>query len=216
MATAIANPYEATVEERDPSLIGADIAVGAEGWAIEYELMPEDVAGWSVYAAATSRAASRGGRAIYVMGAIAGFVPLFWLVTLFKLAMRPGWESLIVGSALFVSLFASFFGFLYVYLKTLAQQREAFYRQPENANTQGRRHICLRPTGIEAASFVSRSLTRWEGIMRVDCQREALYLVTSELSAFIVPRRAFSDDVLFHQFARVAADFQVHANNRTT
>jgi len=214
MATAIANPYAVTSQEHDPSLIGADIAVGPEGWQIEYELMPEDVAAWSLYAAASSRATSRSSRAVYVMGVIAGLVPLFWITILFKMATVPGWESLILGSALFISLFGSFFGFLYAYCKTLDQQREDFYRQPENANTRGRRRICLRPQGIDAASPVSQSLTRWEGITRVECQREALYLLTAELAAFIVPRRAFSDDVLFHQFARVAAEFHARAKNR--
>jgi YcxB-like protein len=155
-----------------------------------------------------ARATPRSSRAVYVMGMIAGFVPLFWIITLFKMATVPGWESLIVGSAILISLLGSFFGFLYAYLNTLARHREDFYRQPENANTRGRRRICLRPDGINAASPVSQSLTRWEGITRVECQGEALYLLTAELSAFIVPRRAFSDDALFQQFARVAAEFQ--------
>jgi YcxB-like protein len=214
MTALTANPYASLVAELDPSLISADVAVGAEGWAIDYEMTPEDLAAFNFVAATTSQAKRKSSRAVRVMGMLAGVVPLFWIMALLKMAPVTSFMGAALGFAVLISLFGSLLGFVRVYFSTLDRQQLELFGHPENANALGRRRIWIAPGGVHELTPTSQSMTRWQGVTRIESRPEALYLFTAGFSASIVPRRAFSENALFEQFAKVAAEFHRNAKNR--
>jgi YcxB-like protein len=214
MSSVTINPYSSPQADCDPALIPADIAVGTEGWTIGYELNPDDMAAFSMFAAANSQAAKASGRALYVAGLIAVLVPIVWITILFKMvswqASWQGWPGLALGGALYLSLMVSVVGFL----TAAKRHRENADRHPANANAIGARWMRLAPDGICIWTTNLQSMARWQGITRVERPDHALYFFLTDFSAFIIPRRAFSDEAMFQQFARVAAEFHAQAKFR--
>src|SRR5262245_17126578 len=218
MSTVAINPYESPEANCDPALISADISVGAEGWTIDYELTPDDMAAFSMFAAANSQAARAGGRILYMAGIIAGLVPIIWITILFKMvswqASWQGWPGLALGCALYLSLMVSVVGFLTAYHTAAKQHRENAYRHPANANAIGTRRVRIAPDGVCVWTAHSQATVRWHGITRVERSDHALYFFLTDFSGYVVPKRAFFDEAMFQQFGRVAAEFEAPTNER--
>jgi hypothetical protein len=211
ISTAPVNPYECFSHETGPLVVPADLAIGAEGWTIAYDLTPDDVAAWSLHATCTSTSAGRATRTLHFVGMIAVVVPLLWITVLFKLVPLEGFQAALLGIAIFITLFGSMAGTFLVYVWMLQRYKEEFYRQPENASQIGPRRLVLLPEGPQITAPHSQTTFRWEGITRIECLADTLYLRCSDLSALIVPKRAFADDVLFRQFAKAAVEFHGRA-----
>jgi len=211
MTTATLNPYEAPLAECDPSLVAADLAVGEEGWTVRFELTPEDLVTFSMYTTANSKATRQSVRGLGIAGTFAVLVPLFWCTALVHMTRLEGTGRMLLGMAVTSSLLVSWLGFVFTYLWTAGRHKQNFYSRPENANAIGSRTVRLFPDYVKLASPTSESTTSWRGITRIERHPAALYLHTSEHAAIIVPKRAFSEDALYEQFAKVAAEFHAHA-----
>jgi len=212
MSSAAINPYQSPEADCNPAKVSADLAVGTEGWTIEYELNPDDMAAFSMFAAANSQAAKAHGRGLYAAGMIACLVPIVWITVLFKMvswqASWHGWPALALGCALYLSLMVSVVGFLTAYLTAAKRHREKAYRHPANANAIGTRRMRIAPDGVCVWTPHSQATVRWHGITRVEWSDHALYFFLTDFSGYIVPKLAFADEAMFQQFVRVARELQ--------
>lgn len=80
------------------------------------------------------------------------------------------------------------------------------------SNLVGRRRLSLSADYVAFSSPLSQTIMRWAGIERIVVQREVIYLLISQISAIIVPRRAFANDEQFDAFARTAEELH-HAKS---
>ena len=85
------------------------------------------------------------------------------------------------------------------------------FREGKNLAILGPRRLTLTPQYLMHASPVVQTVTRWIGIERIVVDPNAIYILQSSTSAFIVPRRAFADEAQFRQFADKATEFHARS-----
>lgn len=77
--------------------------------------------------------------------------------------------------------------------------RRLMRKHPERF-TVAEQVVTVRPDGLARRSAAATALVPWFQITRVDRDPDRAYLFLGD-AAYIVPRRAFPDDVAFHRFA---------------
>ncbi len=77
-------------------------------------------------------------------------------------------------------------------------------REGRNRILFGKQRVTLSPDGITKSGELDETRIAWPAVERVIKDREHVFIYTSALTAFIVPRRAFADLVGFDEFAMKA------------
>jgi hypothetical protein len=81
-----------------------------------------------------------------------------------------------------------------------------------NRTLLGKQRVAISPEGITKSSDFDRTTVAWSGIERVVKDKDHAYIYTSALTAIIVPRRAFADDVVFDEFVGRATQYHEEAD----
>ncbi|HSV15128.1 MAG TPA: YcxB family protein [Tepidisphaeraceae bacterium] len=84
---------------------------------------------------------------------------------------------------------------------TLRKQRARYYQSPKLLE---QRMLQIDGTGVRQHSDSGESFTRWNTIERVVVTAEYLFIFTSSIGGYIIPRRAFATAAEFLSFAAVA------------
>ncbi len=81
-----------------------------------------------------------------------------------------------------------------------------------NRTLLGKQRVAISPEGITKSSDFDRTTVAWSGIEQVIKDKDHAYVYTSTLTAIIVPRRAFADDVGFDEFVSKATQYHEEAD----
>lgn len=101
------------------------------------------------------------------------------------------------------SLLAFYFAPNAVHKQQMKQVLRIF-QQEDHRKRLGLTKIELRPDGVAAASPIGATIFDWKAISEIVATSEYLFLHLDSLSALMVPRRAFADDVAFERFIEAA------------
>jgi hypothetical protein len=74
-----------------------------------------------------------------------------------------------------------------------------------------KRKIIIEPDSIKNVSDFWEEKTYWSGIVEVAKSEQYIYLFETHRVAFVIPKRAFTDDNSFNLFAEMAKEFQAKA-----
>ena len=195
------NPYAPPASELP---LVAELVVTDGGFSIDYELVLEDIVKWNLVLHRVSPATRRSHRLIQIMcGA------LMILFGFFSVVDWPhSWHFLVMaaGIGLMGALWPAIFRW-----RAGAMIRNVF-REGKNLSVLGARRLTLTPQYILYSSPLMQVVTRWVGIERVVVEPDAIYIMSSATSAFIVPRRALADEAQFRRFAETATQFHAQSN----
>ncbi len=87
------------------------------------------------------------------------------------------------------------------------------YGQPKNRSVLGRHVLTLSPDGLRDESAHTRSEASWDSVARVARTRDHLFIYLNDVSAHVVPARAFRDREEFERFAETATALAASAGN---
>jgi hypothetical protein len=69
----------------------------------------------------------------------------------------------------------------------------------------------ISPQGVRFAGAAGESLTPWPSVVDIAAEGDVIYFFVTSLTAYIVPRRAFSNADDFDQFLRTARQYRASA-----
>lgn len=93
------------------------------------------------------------------------------------------------------------------YYWRLAWSLKRMLREGRNERRLQKRRISIDAEGLRTEDSGGNSATRWFAVEKVVTTPTAIYIYESALSAHILPRREFANDMAFDEFAAAAAGF---------
>lgn len=105
-----------------------------------------------------------------------------------------------ISVLLFMLLWYLIYRFLIRYSPVQYYHTDGMFRRP--------REIYIDPAGVHQNTQYDSSLTRWEGIMRVEEDAEFVMLYVDTASAFMIPKYFFSTPAEAAAFAAQARDYR--------
>jgi len=195
------NPYAPPASELP---LVAELVVTDGGLSIDYELVLEDIVKWNLVLHRVSPATRRSHRLIRILCGAAAL--------LFALLAVAGWPH--TASFLFGSMMLAVMAVVWPAIfrwRAGAMIRNVF-REGKNLSVLGARRLTLTPQYVMYSSPITQAVTRWLGIERILVEPDAIYIMSSSTSAFIVPRRALADEAQFQRFAETATQFHAQSN----
>jgi hypothetical protein len=168
---------------------------------VVYELEIEDVIAFNMHHRARSAVAKR----------------VRWLLTVLLLilaavAARAGvtaiGENLPAAAVFFLILaviaaFASLFSGNVLRALTRRSVRN-FLREGSNRAILGTRRLQISTVGLSKSSELIETKAKWAAVEKIDTTREYAYFYIASIEAYVVPRRAFNDDLQFQAFVELA------------
>lgn len=73
----------------------------------------------------------------------------------------------------------------------------------ENGGVLGSKTYILQDDGFKSISDSSESLTKWNGIQKIEISKNYIYIFIDNIAAYIVPIRAFRDTSEMEQFVEI-------------
>jgi len=156
---------------------------------IEYEITPDDLFAFQWRAAYRSPVAKRARRKVYLY--------LFLALLLFSLLPAIGYDGFVIARANFTLVAVAFpVVALMTWRLDRRQTRRAILellREEKPGKGQlGRHKLGLGEAGLVESTAVGESRTSWEGVDRVEQNREYIFIYTAPAAAHVIPKRAFS------------------------
>lgn len=187
------NPYSTIVQA--PS--GSPFAPWpGEVSEVVYELEVEDLVELSIFNHKRSRALRRqffAVRAIAVGGALLIFTPLF---------LAPRIDVLSILAACVFALL------IFLAPQVVRRRQRRLYRriflEGNNRTLLGTRRLRLAPQGLMFSSELIESTVKWPAVESIETNADYVYLYVAAVQAYVVPRRAFNDDLQFQAFVELA------------
>jgi len=78
------------------------------------------------------------------------------------------------------------------------------FLEGSNRSLLGTQRLSIAPRGLIQASEVIETFVKWAAVERIETNEEYAYFFIAALQAYIVPRRAFNDDLQFRSFVELA------------
>jgi hypothetical protein len=158
---------------------------------VDYEITPDDVTAFVRRVVRTDA----GFRRQYVAGFIIG--PMMGLLVVVARGHSGLWSSLATVAAV-TALFSGYY--MYFYRKQLAGNVRRAYGANSNEGPLGHRVMTIGPDGIQEVSDHATTSQKWSGIKKVEETDSAVYIFNAPASAFIIPKRAFSNGSALGEF----------------
>jgi hypothetical protein len=202
------NPYNAGTMR--PS--GSPFAPSAgEVSEVAYELDIDDMIAFSTYHLGRSVAARRGRRRVTVL-----FLLLAAVFCLLGLGAVPNDAY---GATLFFSMAGTFLLLTFI-SPPLARRRMRravanLYREGSNRALLGPRRLRLSPSGIRHSSELIETTAKWAAVEKIETNEQYACLYIAAAQAYIVPRRAFSDEAQFLSLVELARRYRQQAGANT-
>ena len=162
---------------------------------VEYELTPDDLFAFQLYATKHSRTAKRLNRYTYM--AYGGAILLLALLSM-------PWFSLIALAGFIVSL-VTFIALAYWSTGFLTRRaiRDYVSQEIPEKGQLGKHRIRLDEHGITESTAVGESRVSWAGIDRVEQTSDAVLVYTTPTAAHMIPRRAFKSQAEQDSFVQM-------------
>jgi hypothetical protein len=162
---------------------------------VEYDLTADDIIAFNRYAAKGSVSA----RTYLCVVGLTSAAGLFVVVVVVARRVIDGvWMIDLPGYGVgIVALWVLFF----MLLRWRSLERKHALRAAENGKLQ---KFTLRPEGIEHLSPLGAGITTWAAVKKIKATEDYLFIHISDISAFVVPKRAFQDEVAFQSFVTTA------------
>ena len=163
---------------------------------LDYEIVLEDIAAFSLHHARTSRLSRRRLRFSQALGIFS---------TLVLVMVWPGWTG--VERVVFFIVFCLLFLIAYPVYYQWAIKRNArkIYSQGANKSLIGEHTIVIDSEGVTERSAVAESKIAWSGVERIEEDGHNVYFYIGPLQAYVIPKRAFQtpdDGEAFLQLAQ--------------
>jgi hypothetical protein len=174
---------------------------------IEFEITLDDLVAFNVYHNRHSKPGKRN-RLI-----LSGFLTLAALASMSSILL-PDPDSPIVWNASSITLsllpilfMAALFGLALSPGVRRWQTKRALKRllsEGKSKRLVGARRLTLTSTGVTHRTAVTEAETKWSAVEKLVETDQHLFIYTSPVEAFIVPRRAFVDEAQYQEFAGTA------------
>jgi hypothetical protein len=155
---------------------------------VEYELTHDDLFAYQWRAAFTSARARRTRRTTY----------LGWFVAVLLLAIVPaiGADGITISrvSLTFIVVTFSSVALAQWFLERRLMRRaiwQLIKEEKPDRGQLGKHKVVLTPDGVRESTMVGESRTSWAGVDRVEQDPHYIFIYTTAVAAFLVPKRAF-------------------------
>jgi YcxB-like protein len=177
----------------------------------EYELTKEDWSAFNFYHHFHSPTARRQYRRAWFFSVVLVLVLCLVISVLASLnSPRPG-STFVALLPLYSGVLFCLFWFPWVYRRKVRKIVAGMIGEGRNRTLLGRQRVTISPEGISRSSDFDQSTISWSGIEQVVKDKNYAFVYTSALSAIIVPRRAFADDIGFDAFVMKATGYHQEA-----
>ena len=102
--------------------------------------------------------------------------------------------------------------FPWAYRRKVGKIVDGMIGEGRNRTLLGKQRVVISTEGITKSSDFDRTTIAWSGIERVIKDKARAYVYTSALTAIIVPRRAFRDEIAFDEFVSNAMRYHDEAD----
>lgn len=206
------NPYAPPAEPKvdaEPPLV-AQLVGEVEGLSVEFEQTFEDMITLNEYHL------TEGGGKKYLIS-VGWVMVAVVLVALALLLKKKSWEEILsftglalpLGMLIFVGLIAA----LFLNQKSLRRRNLLKqYASGKNLALVGIRRITITPQFLIFASPLCQSAHRWQGLEKIRCDDQAIYIYSSSFTAYVIPRQAFATAEQRRSFAQLAQSYLDAAN----
>lgn len=174
---------------------------------IQYRLNLDDVVAFNSYHLSRSKHAKQRIRLNQLLGvALALIVALMWQSRGLGL-----WTLFFTAYALFLLL-----GYPIYYRWSVKQNARKIYSEAPNKGVFGDHIIALDAEGVIEISDTGETRTAWSGVDRIEANGEYIFLYTGSLTAHIIPRRAFLNEVEAEEFIQLARQYHSESPRLTS
>ncbi len=167
---------------------------------VDYQIVLEDLAAFSLHHARTSRFSRRRLRTSQAWGIFC---------TLVLVMVWPGWSKVervlfVIGMGLLWLI-----GYPLYYKWAIKRNIRKIYSQSESKSVLGEHTIAIEPEGVAERSGVHESRIAWSGIERIEDGGQYIYLYIGPLHAYVIPKRAFKTDTDAEAFLQQAQAYRL-------
>jgi hypothetical protein len=201
------NPYAPPnpQPEDDPPLV-AQLAELGEGMTVEFEQAIDDMVTFHVHYFNKRMPVRR-----HLLGILA-LVPLAFAVFLVLNVNQAGAPHQVDYMANLMLGLGIFFAVMWLYSQLarrhlIQRNLNKLLGPGRNLNLTGPRRITITPEFVISASPLTQSASRWLGIEKIETDGQNIYIFNSTMTAFIIPRRAFSSDVHYAEYLAQANEY---------
>ena len=172
---------------------------------IQTEITRQDVIDFNIYHHARSRMA-RGPWGCFLVSC------LLWLAFLLFGCLRSAhpWQT-----AKAIAPLWSFFPLVLLLLLFrrfwVAHVANRMLGEGKNQGLFGVKRVRISPESFQEAGEWQTTATDWQAVERIETSPQAAYVYVNAVSAFIIPRRCFAEEAAFHEFVRLARQYQAEA-----
>jgi hypothetical protein len=199
------NPYQApgTKTQLGGDLLGPEFQPRA--MEAQFEVVLEDLLAFNLYHHQHSPALRRFFRRllfvlVLALGMLTSITALYgMLVGLFE-AKR--WVPLLVMSLVGIGAYLACVPFIRHW--GVRKQVRLMMAEGKNSGLYGQHRLSIAPDGIREVVSVGESFRRWIGVERIAVTEDYAFFYQTAVSAYVLPKRAFGDELHFQQFVRSA------------
>jgi hypothetical protein len=183
--------------------------IGEQGaMEIEYELTLDDLVAFNKYHYKHSRAYRRQWLRGWLLPAAIILLPWLalagstWSAGRSAMALWP----LAIGAPLYLALYPL------LVRRQFGRLVPAFLKEGDNNTLLGKHRLAIGPNGLRTVNEHHESTVRWSGVERIAQDDDYLFVYVSAMSAYIVPRCAFSSDwsISRHSRRRLCTTEKLH------
>jgi len=205
------NPYSSPSNTEAPreQVLVAQLVGDEEGLSVEFEQTFEDLLDFHDYHLKTTGAYARGRLLMAVVAMIAICVMAIGVMSLTNQGLQDEFTKMIAcGVVGFASAFALIGGIV------IAAQRSGSrtavkqaYEKGKNLSLLGLRRMTINPEYLIFTSTLCQSAFRWKGLEKVGSDEKGLYIYSTALTAYVIPRHAFPSDRQFQDYSAKAKHY---------
>jgi hypothetical protein len=202
------NPYAPPTDasgRAEPPLV-AQLVGEIDGLSVEFEQTFEDVEDLNEFHVRRKRLPG----VILLIGS-ALVVGIFTALMILRLMRSPDpGESLestgpfLLGGLIFVGILTVL---IFSQRSIRARAVRKLYEGGKNLLLTGIRRITITPQFLIFSSPLCQSVHRWQGMEKIEMSPKAIYLYSSSMTAYAIPRRAFATEEQFQRFAQQAQQY---------
>ncbi|WP_425614978.1 YcxB family protein [Anatilimnocola sp. NA78] len=202
------NPYSSpnAVEAPREQVLVAQLVGEEEGMSVEFEQIFEDLLDYHDYHLKTTGAHAWGRVLMAVITSVAICVMLVGLMSVMNQGRPDDFTKMIAcGVVGFAFAFALIGGMVVAAQRSGSRTAvKQAYEKGKNLGLLGLRRITINPEFLIFTSTLCQSAFRWEGIEKVGSDAKGLYVYSTALTAYVIPRHAFASDQQFQDYCAKA------------
>jgi hypothetical protein len=169
-----------------------------------FEFDTEDLVAFNLHLLQHSTTFRRGYRKALMLLTLLGCLAVLFAVWMLSLAGGRLADSMFLLWVPLLVIGLTIAAFPWLRRRAIRQQLQRAMAEGKNVGVYGQHRLSITPEGVREDVSAGYSFRRWTAVEKIALTQDHAFLYISALSAYVLPKRAFGDELHFQQFVRSA------------